>query len=490
MNPDETMSHDCFIGIDQGSSSTKALAVSAAGQVLFQARRALQPPVRQGDRIEHDPLEILKSVRQVLDESVQSLRAGGSTPRGIGLSCQRSSCLIWNETTGEPLSPVLSWRDLRGNPVVEKLAQDAAFIYETTGLPLTPHYSASKFRWLKDNAPASREEPVVFGTLSSFLTQRLTGNHRAVIDHTSAARTQLMNIHTLDWDAKLLDLFGLSGIRLPRIQPTAVTFGSVQTALGGVPLTACIGDQQAAMLGLGIMEQGDGGINYGTGGFLMVNTGAKLVPADGLMASILYSTGEKRHYLLEGSVNAVGDALEWLRSRMHLFSDYEGLDDLCWQAATDVVAFIGLNGTGAPHWESAISSSFYGMTAESTSGDIIRAAVENIAFFMKDIAERIGTAGVGLRSFAVSGGLSSLSYLVQIQADILGKDLLVSAGQEVSALGAALLAGLAQEVWAPEDIKRLLLPAESISPRNNIAVEKRYRRWEELHRMTKSLDEL
>jgi glycerol kinase len=175
---------------------------------------------------------------------------------------------------------------------------------------------------------------------------------------------------------------------------------------------------------------------------------------------------------------------------MRLFSDYEGLDDLCWQAATDVVAFIGLNGTGAPHWESAISSSLYGMTAESTSGDIIRAAVENIAFFMKDIAETVRMAGVDLKSFTVSGGLSSLSYLVQIQADILGKDLQVSAGQEVSALGAALLAGLAQGVWTPADIKRLSRAAESITPRHNIAVEKRYRRWRELHRMTKSLDEM
>jgi glycerol kinase len=490
MNPDKTMSHDCFIGIDQGSSSTKALAVSVEGRVLVQTKRALQPPVRRGDRIEHDPLEILKSVQHVLDESMQSLQAAGSTPRGIGLSCQRSSCLIWNEATGEPLSPVLSWRDLRGNDIVQKLTSDAAFIYETTGLPLTPYYSASKFRWLNDNAPASRENSTVFGTLSSFLTQHLSGNHRAVIDHTSAARTQLMNIHTLDWDTKLLDLFGLSHIRLPQVMPTAMNFGGIQTAMGRVPLVACIGDQQAAMLGLGVMEQGDGGINYGTGGFLMVNTGAKLFPAKGLMASIHYSTGGSRHYLLEGSVNAVGDALEWLRSRMHLFSDYEGLDDLCWQAATDVVAFIGLNGTGAPHWESAISSSLHGMTAESTSGDIIRAAVENIAFFMKDITEKIRTAGVDLKSFAVSGGLSSLSYLVQIQADILGKDLLVSAGQEVSALGAALLAGLAQDVWTPEDIKRLSLPVESITPRHNIAVEKRYRRWRELHWITKDLDEL
>lgn len=480
---------DCFIGIDQGSSSTKALVVGTEGQILFQSKRALQPPIRQGDRIEQDPVEILRSVRDVLDESIQHLKTTGDTPRGVGLSCQRSSCLIWNEAVGEPLSPVLSWRDLRGTPLVRELMPNADFIYETTGLPLTPYYSASKFRWLKENI-AVLEDSTVFGTLSSFLTQRLTTSNRAVIDHTNAARTQLMSIHTLDWDPKLFDLFGLVGIRLPEIRPTESSFGNLQTAYGELPLLACIGDQQAAMLGLGVMNQGDGGINYGTGGFLMVNTGEKLVTSKGLMASVHYSAGNVRHYLLEGSVNAVGDALEWLRNRFGPFTDYEGLDDLCWQAATDVVAFIGLNGTGSPHWESAISSSLHGITAESTSGDIVRAAVENIAFFMKDIADEIRASGVTLNSLTVSGGLSSLTYLVQVQADILGKNLLVNARQEASALGAALLAGIALGACNPEDVKRIAAPAETITPRQNAGTEKRYRRWRELHRATKALDAL
>jgi glycerol kinase len=484
------MSDDCFIGIDQGSSSTKALVISVEGQVLFRTKKALPSPIRDGTRIEHDPLEILKTVQDVLREAILSLQASGSMPLGIGLSCQRSSCLIWNEATGEPLSPVISWRDTRGLDIVRQWTSDAAIIFEATGLPPTPYYSASKFRWLKDNVAAARKGPTVFGTLSSFLTQRLANSHRAVIDHTNAARTQLMNIHTLDWDPKLLSLFGLSGIKLPEVRPTATPFGALQTAAGELPLLACIGDQQAAMLGLGVLDQGDGGINYGTGGFLMVNTGPELVPAKGLMASVHYSTETERRYLLEGSVNAVGDALEWLRSRIHLFSDYEGLDDLCWQATTDVVAFIGLNGTGAPHWESDISSSLHGLTGASTSGDIIRGAVENIAFFMKDIAEETRAAGFEPGSFAISGGLSSLSYLAQIQSDILGKELLVGAEQEVSALGAALLAGLAQGVWSPADIKRLAMPVETVAPRHNAGAEKRYRRWKELHRMTTTLDRI
>ena len=482
------MSEDCFIGIDQGSSSTKALVLSAEGQVLFRTKKTLPSPVRDGVRIEHDPLEILKSVQDVLNEAVLSLQTSGFTPRGAGLSCQRSSCLIWNEAIGEPLSPVISWRDTRGLDLVQQRASDAATIFETTGLPLTPYYSASKFRWLRDNVPVARTGTAVFGTLSSFLTQRLTGSRRATIDHTNAARTQLMNIRSLDWDPKLLELFGLSGIRLPELRPTAMNLGLVQTAAGEVPLLACIGDQQAAMLGLGVVAQGDGGINYGTGGFLMVNTGPKLAPAKGLMASLYYSTGKERHYLLEGSVNAVGDALEWLRNQIRLFSNYAELDDHCWQANTDVVAFIGLNGTGAPHWEGAISSSLHGLTAASTSGDIIRGTVENIAFFMKDIAEEIRVAGFEPASFAISGGLSSLSYLAQIQADILGKELLVGAEQEVSALGAALLAGLSQGAWTSADIKRMALPAEIVTPRQNAGAEKRYQRWRELHRMTKVLD--
>lgn len=484
------MANGCFIGIDQGSSSTKALAVAAGGQACCRSRRPISPPLRDGDRIEHDPLDILKTVEDVLNETVQAARASGFIPRGIGLSCQRSSCLLWDETTGEPLSPVLSWRDARGADFVRQLSPQALSIFKVTGLPLTPYYSASKFRWLREHMPAASRDNTVFGTLSSFLTQRITGAKQAAIDHTNAARTQLMDIRSLQWDPALLDLFGLHGIRLPELRPTACDFGRVRTASGEIPLLASIGDQQAAMLGLGVLDQGDGGINYGTGGFLMVNTGTHLVPAKGLMASVHYSTETKLHYLTEGSVNAVGDALEWLRNRLRLFTDYNEIDNLCWAAATDVVAFIGLNGTGAPHWENTISSSIHGMTAESAAADIVRSVVENFAFFMQDIAEEIKAAGLEPGGFAVAGGLSSLSYLVQIQADVLGKDLLVSAEQEVSALGAALLAGLSQGAWTPQDIRKMMPAGETISPRRNAGVEKRYQRWKQLHRMTRELDGL
>jgi glycerol kinase len=432
------MHQSCFIGIDQGSSSTKALALSVEGQVLFQTKKALPPAFRDGPRVEHDPLAILASVREALDESIQYLRSAGVTITGIGLACQRSSCLAWEEQMGKPLSPVLSWRDTRGAEYVQGLGTNAPRIFDLTGLPLTPYYAASKFRWLKDHMQETRGPGIVFGTLSSFLCQRLTNADRAFIDHTNAARTQLMNIHSCAWDQELLALFGLTDIRLPAITPTLHNFGMIQAAAGKIPLVACIGDQQAAMAGLGILEKNDGGINYGTGGFLMVNTGGSLVPAPGLMASIHYSTDQSRHYLVEGSVNAVGDSLEWLREQLHVFRDYAELDDHCWQAATDVVAFIGLNGTGSPHWERDITSSIHGLSAESRPGDIVRSAVENFAFFMKDIAAAIGKAGLEPASFSVSGGLASLSYLVQVQADILGKDLQVSAEQEVSALGAAI----------------------------------------------------
>jgi glycerol kinase len=484
------MATKCFIGLDQGSSSTKAIVISEAGQVLFQVRRPLPPPSGEGDRVEYDALSILESLRDLVKEAVQSVQAAGFVPAGIGLSCQRSSCLLWDESTGEPLSPVISWRDRRGAEFVEQIQNESPFIFESTGLPLTPYYSASKLRWLKENLPAARKDGPVLGTLSSFLVQRLTSGERALIDHTHAARTQLMNIATLAWDPKLLELFGLSEARLPGIVPVIHDFGNIATTAGPVPLVVCIGDQQAATTGLGVLERGDGGINYGTGGFLMVNTGSELVTAKGLMASILFSTQRTRHYLLEGSVNAAGDALEWIRSRMHLFNDYSEVDDLCWQAATDVVAFIGLNGTGAPHWEQDISTSFYGMTSDSTAADIVRGAVESIAFFMKDIAEQVRGAGLEPGSFSVSGGLSSLTYLVQVQADVLQRDLCVSVQQEVSALGAALLSGMARDVWSPAAIKKLVVCGETIAPRKNAGAEKRYRRWKELHRMTRTLDTL
>ena len=485
------MSKACFIGIDQGSSATKAIVLSTAGQVLFNTRQDLPPPFRDGLRIEQDPRQILTSVRAVLDESIQHVQGSGVSVLGIGLSCQRSSCLVWNESTGEPQSPLLSWRDTRGMDIVRRLAQQEPMIFRQSGLPLTPYYSASKLRWLRDNLAAGKPSGMVFGTLNSFLVQQLTNSKQALIDHTNAARTQLMSIHTLSWDDELLGAFGLTGIRLPGIRPTAHEYGKVRTAAGAIPFLASLGDQQAAMLGLGVLAKGAAGINYGTGGFLMVNTGKTLVPAPGLMASVYYSNDREQLYLLEGSVNAVGDALEWVRSRLGLFKEYSEVDDLCWKAATHVTAFIGLNGIGAPHWESEIPSAFHGLELESTTADMVRAVVEGIAFFMKDIADAMLTAGVEPVSFILSGGLSSLSYLVQIQADILAKDISISAAREASALGAALLAGMQHGTWTAEDITRMMTPqGETVQGEPNPGLARRYRQWKELHRMTRELNRL
>jgi glycerol kinase len=311
-----------------------------------------------------------------------------------------------------------------------------------------------------------------------------------VIDHTNAARTQLMNIKTLAWDEDLLGLFGLSGIRLPKIVPSAHAFGNVHIPVGDIPLLATVGDQQAAMLGLGVIEKGDAGINLGTGGFLMVNTGDALVPAQGLMASVHYSNEKELHYLLEGSVNAVGDALEWTRTNLGLFKKYEEVDDLCWKAMTHVVAFIGLNGIGAPHWETDISSSFHGLRPESTSADMVRAVVEGFIFFIKDIADEVKKSGIDLKSFVLAGGLSSLTYLSQIQADILKTNVRVSAGREASALGAAFLAGMQHGTWKADDIRRMASQGELVNGEENPGLEKRYKKWKELHRMTREMDKV
>lgn len=482
------MAEECFIGIDQGSSATKAVVVSAAGQVLFQTRKDLSPLIRDSTRIEQDPHEVLDSVQQVINESVQAVHGTGMSVLGIGLSCQRSSCLVWNEAAREPLSPIISWRDRRGTDIIAGMEDRGPAVFKTTGLPLTPYYSASKFRWLRDNLPAAQQPGALYGTLSSFLIQRLTGSAQAVIDHTNAARTLLMNIHSLSWDQELLALFGLVGAGLPLITPTARVFGTIRTPGGPVPLLACVGDQQASLLGLGVLEQGDAGINYGTGGFLMVNTGTELALTQGLMASVLYSTEQERRYLLEGSVNAAGDALEWLRNSLGLFSAYAEVDDLCWKASSDVVAFVGINGTGAPHWESSISSAIHGLTIESVPADVVRAVIENIAFFIKDIEEAMRAAGNSPASCALSGGLSSLSYLAQIQADILGKDVVVSAVPEASAMGAAFLAGMQEGTWNAADIRRMTEGGEQVHGEPNPGLEKRYRRWKELHRSAQEID--
>jgi glycerol kinase len=484
------MATGCYIGIDQGSSATKAVVVSTDGQILYQTRKDLPLPFRDDGRIEHDGEDIFRSVMDALTESVRAVKDSGVPVLGLGLSCQRSSCLAWSAATGAPLTPVISWRDARGSELIESIRDREASIRGKSGLPLTPYYSASKLRWIRDNSTAAQQQDALFGPLSSFLVRRLIGQGPAVLDHTNAARTQLMNIGTLAWDEELFGLFGLTGLRLPEIVPSAHAFGKVQTEAGDVPLLACIGDQQAAMVGLGVLEQGDGGINFGTGAFLMVNTGTRLVPAQDLMASVHYSDEHEVHYLLEGSVNAAGDALEWARTNLGLFRDYGEVDDLCWKAATDTVAFIGLNGTGTPHWETNISSSFHGLVPASTTADMVRAVVEGFVFFIKDIAEEVRKNGIDPGNLVIAGGLSSLTYLCQIQADILETTVHVNAGREASALGAAFLAGMQHGAWKADDLRRMASQGEPVKGEANPGLERRYKKWKELHRMTGELDKM
>ncbi len=481
------MNRDCSIGIDQGSSSTKAVIVTAGGAVLPCASRALSLPKRTDARVEQDPREIVRSVEQAMQEAVHAARRAGYVPRCVGLSCQRSSCLVWRERTAEPLSPVLSWRDRREAAFVESLSPHQDRILRLTGLPLTPYYAASKFRWLRQNKEAELPADAVFGTLSSFLTQALAKGDRALIDHTNAGRTQLMNINTLAWDPELLDLFGLGGISLPAIVPTAQGFGIMDTEAGALPLFAVIGDQQAAMVGLGVARAGEGGINYGTGGFLMANTGDRLLPVPGLMASVHYSLAGTVRYLVEGSVNAAGDGLAWLRDRFGFFRRDDEVEALCRSAAGDAVVFLGLNGTGAPHWEKSISTAVHGLTGNSSPGEIVRGVVEGIAFFLTDIAQAMRTAGIDPEIFSVSGGLASLRYLLEAQASLLERPLVRSAEAETSALGAALLAGIPLGLW-PLDGLPHSRAGERIEPAPDPGLIRRYERWRELHRHTAELD--
>lgn len=472
----------CFIGIDQGSSSTKALAFSTEGQVLCASRRELSPPRHDGQRVEQDPGEVLASVRAVIDDIAGDPSTAGHPLLAAGLSCQRSSCLAWHTGTGAPLSPILSWRDTRGSALVNALAPHADEIFERTGLPLTAYYAASKLRWLRDHVPAVRESAAVLGTLSGFLCQRLTGATAPLIDHTNAARTQLMDIRSLAWSDELLRLFGLEDVALPVIVPTSHRYGDIPTPRGALPLLATLGDQQAAMLGLGVFQEGQGGINYGTGGFLMVSTGDRLVPVPKLMASVHFSTRDQIRYLVEGSVNAVGDGLAWLRTNLGLFESDDELETLCRSASSGVTVFLGLNGTGAPHWEPDIGNAIRGLSEKSSASDIIRGAVEGISFFMTDIASALESANIHARAYTVSGGLVSLHYLVQAQAALLGTPLSVSADQEASARGAAILAGIAHGTWRLDHLDGLLPPLSPVTPLQDSDLARRYRSWQALHR--------
>jgi glycerol kinase len=421
--------------IDQGTTSTRILVVDeeGCGKVVHAARHGQHHP-RPG-LVEHDPEELIAHLRDCI--------AAAGPIDAIGIDNQGESCLAWDRETGEALSPVIVWQDARTNDVIERMKAEGhdALTLERAGLPLDPYFSAAKLRWLLDNnakvKDALKRHRLRLGTTDAFFLQRLTG--RCATDITTASRTSLMNLATGSWDAELCRLFGVPVETLPEIVPTVSDFGGID----GVPITASLVDQQAALYGHGCRKAGDIKITFGTGAFILAVTAQDIMraPAHGLLPTVAWQIGPERHYAVDGGVYNAGSAIEWAE-RVGLLHNLEELAGFTREPAiARGLAFVpALSGLAAPHWDRSAAGLFIGLGLETERADLLQAILEGIALRTAEVVDAMAASLPLAPRISIDGGLTRSAYFRQFLADVLGRPLDLHQDDELTAYGTAALA--------------------------------------------------
>ena len=433
------MRSDRWVGIDQGSTATKAILVDGDGRQVRAATVPVATRFPAPGLVEQDPQALLGSVRRALlrvleGENLQRVR-------GVGLACQRSTCLFWDAASGRPLTAALSWRDVRGAALCERLAARARLVERKTGLRLSPHYAASKLQWLLRRSPElrarARHGKARGGTLDAYLLFRLTGGDSFSTDPTHAARTLLMDLKRREWDPELLDLFGIPLQALPPIRPGAFPAGEIALRGARLRIAATLGDQQAALLGSGCRRAGEMVINYGTGAFAALNTGPRMIRVPGLLTSVAWSSEQEVRFLLEGTVNSAGSAVDWIA---RLAGRRPGGARRGPDLDRIPILIPALTGIAAPHWRADRLAALLDLRPDTTAVELQQAALAGVACRIREIVERMGAGKSAPRRIVLSGGMLRDRHFAILQAAILGKNLEISEAPEATALGAAALA--------------------------------------------------
>ena len=445
-----------ILAIDQGTTGTTALVVGGDGRLLGRGYREIAQHFPRPGEVEHDPEEIFRSA---LEAAREAIRQAQVVPAGIGITNQRETVCVWERDTGRPLHRAIVWQDRRTAPRCAQLAKQrkAALLRERTGLLVDPYFSATKIEWLLGHVPGLERRvasgEAVFGTIDTWLVSRLTNGKVYATDHTNASRTMLYNIATRAWDPDLLRLFGVHPEALPEVRSSSGAFGVSEAEHLGteIPVAGVAGDQQAALFGQGCVEPGQAKNTYGTGAFLLLNTGTRR-PASrhGLLTTLACGPRGEAVYALEGSIFIAGAAIQWLRDGLKLIEHAAETEHLA-QDVTDtggvyfVPAFVGL---GAPHWDPGARGTIVGLTRGTTRAHLARAALEAMAYGTKEVLDAMSAdAKLRLHALQVDGGAAANDFLMQFQADLLGVPVARPDVVETTALGAAALAGLALGVW-------------------------------------------
>jgi glycerol kinase len=452
-----------LLALDQGTTSSRAIVFDPAGAVVASASRPLTPRYPKPGWVEQDPDEIWSSQRDAAAEALERAQLSGRDLVAVGVANQRETTIVWERATGRSVYPAIVWQDRRTAEDCAQLRRNGAeaMVTRRTGLRLDPYFSATKIRWILEHEPNLRRRAengeLCFGTVDSWLIWHLSGGRLHVTDASNASRTLLYNLATGGWDHDLLSFFGVPRVMMPDIRASSEVCGEIAMEMpgGGAPIAGIAGDQQAALFGQACFQAGMAKNTYGTGCFLLLNTGTeRVVSRNGLLTTVAWRIGNQTEYALEGSVFAAGAAIQWLRDELRLVQSAQELDEFA-ATATDtggaylVPAFAGL---GAPHWDPYARGILVGLTRGTNRAQICRAVLEAIAHQSADLVTCMEKdSGLRIEELRVDGGASRSQLLMQIQADLLGIPVLRPAQVETTALGAVYLAGLAVGFWGSLD---------------------------------------
>ena len=448
-----------ILALDQGTTSSRAIVFDHSGNAVSVAQKEFTQYFPKPGWVEHDPMEIWSSQIGVAQEAISALRLSRDEIAAIGITNQRETTIVWDAATGEPVHNAIVWQDRRTAEYCDSLKEKGltGMIREKTGLIIDAYFSGTKIRWILENVPGARERAekgeLRFGTVDSWLVWNLTGGKVHVTDVSNASRTMLFNINTLQWDQELLDLLDIPISMMPQVRSSSEVYGetSGDVFAEGVPVAGMAGDQQAALFGQMCTEPGSVKNTYGTGCFMLMNTGTEpIMSKNNLLTTIAWKIGDTVNYALEGSIFVGGSVVQWLRDGLGIIKSSSEVEELVRTVPDNGgVYFVpALTGMGAPWWDQYAKGGIHGITRGTTAGHIARAALEGIAFQTMDIVGAMEKdAGVRLSELKVDGGASRDNLLMQFQADILGADVIRPQVTETTAKGACYLAGLAVGFW-------------------------------------------
>jgi len=485
------MFKDQFIlALDQGTTSSRTLLVDPAGVIRGLAQKEFPQYYPESGWVEHDPEEIWSTQLETIQQVLREAGIGFDRIAAIGITNQRETTVVWDKKTGKPVYPAIVWQDKRTAAICEELKKKGLeqYVRENTGLVIDSYFSATKIRWILDHIGNGRRRAeagdLLFGTIDTWLIWKLTGGQSHLTDHTNASRTMLFNLSTLKWDPFLLEQLSIPAAMMPGVKASSASYGIFQADDFQIPICGVAGDQQSALFGQACLEEGMAKNTYGTGCFMLMNTGnSKVLSGNGLITTLACSTGDTVQYALEGSVFVAGAALQWLRDGLKILASAAQSEYLALSVADSNEVFVvpAFAGLGAPYWDMYARGAIFGLTRDVTAAHLAKATLESLAYQTRDVLEAMTEdSGIRLKTLKVDGGAVVNNYLMQFQADILDVSVERPEVVETTAMGAAYLAGIYLGWWdtrmitAARKVEKVFVPVMKPDKRHQL-----YHKWQD-----------